>query len=204
MTLNQFRLQKEIQSGDDPPHSKIIKRRGNPRMANTFKTAGSFDLERVRDLIEMMEKHGVTEVNLRKADERWVLRRGPAEVINMMAPGGYAPPAPSYAPPPAHHAPAAPAPQAAAPSAPAVAPAAADGPVIKSPTVGTFYASPTPGEPAFVKVGSTVKADTVVCIIEAMKVFNQIPAELSGTITEVLVNNGDAVEYGQPLFRVKP
>ena len=169
-------------------------------MANTSKPAGSFDLERVRELIEMMEKHGVTEVNLRKADERWVLRRGPAEVINMMAPGGYAPP-PSYAPAPqVHHAPA---PQAAAPSTPAAAPAAVDGPVIKSPTVGTYYGSPTPGEAAFVKVGSVVKADTVVCIIEAMKVFNQIPAEISGTITEVLVNNGDAVEYGQPLFRVK-
>ncbi len=162
-------------------------------MAEKPQSTGSFDLERVRELIEMMEKHGVTEVNLRKADERWVLRRGPAEVINMMAPGGYAP-QPSYSPPPqALHAPA---PQAAAP--------AADGPVIKSPTVGTFYLSPTPTDPPFVKVGSTVKADTVVCIIEAMKVFNQIPAEISGTITEVLVNNGDAVEYGQPLFRVKP
>ena len=170
-------------------------------MADKSPPAGSFDLERVRELIEMMEKHGVTEVNLRKAEERWVLRRGPAEVINMMAPGGYAPPAPNYAPPPVHHAPA---PQAAAPSAPAAASAAADGLVIKSPTVGTFYASPTPGEPTFVKVGSTVKPDTVVCIIEAMKVFNQIPSEISGTITEVLVNNGDAVEYGQPLFRVKP
>ena len=167
-------------------------------MADKSPSAGAFDLDRVRELIEMMEAHGVTEVNLRKADERWVLRRGPAEVINMMAPGGYAPPAPSYAPAP--QAPHAPAPQAAAPAAPA----AVEGPVIKSPTVGTFYSSPTPGEPPFVKVGSTVKPDTVVCIIEAMKVFNQIPAEISGTITEILVNNGDAVEYGQPLFRVKP
>ena len=166
-------------------------------MAETPRSTGSFDLDRVRELIEMMEAHGVTEVNLRKADERWVLRRGPAEVINMMAPGGYAPP-PNYAPAPqAQHAPA---PQAVAPSAPA---AVADGPVIKSPTVGTYYSAPTPGEAAYVKVGSAVKADTVVCIIEAMKVFNQIPAEISGTITEVLVNNGDAVEYGQPLFRVK-
>lgn len=172
-------------------------------MADKSPSTGSFDLDRVRELVEMMEKHGVTEVNLRKADERWVLRRGPAEVINMMAPGGYAPPPASYAPAPVHHAPAA-APHAAAPSPPAATPAAADGPVIKSPTVGTFYGSPTPGEAPFVKVGSTVKADTVVCIIEAMKVFNQIPAEISGTITEVLVNNGDAVEYGQPLFRVKP
>ena len=163
-------------------------------MADKSPSTGSFDLDRVRELIEMMETHGVTEVNLRKADERWVLRRGPAEVINMMAPGGYAPP-PNYAPPPqAHHAPA---PQGAAP-------AVVDGPVIKSPTVGTFYGAPSPGEATFVKVGSVVKSDTVVCVIEAMKVFNQIPAEISGTITEVLVNNGDAVEYGQPLFRVTP
>ncbi len=168
-------------------------------MADKSPAPSSFDLDRVRELIEMMEAHGVTEVNLRKADERWVLRRGPAEVINMMAPGGYAPP-PNYTPvPQAHHTPSPPA----SPSAPAAVPAAVDGPVIKSPTVGTFYGAPSPGEPAFVKVGSTVKADTVVCIIEAMKVFNQIPAEISGTITEVLVNNGDAVEYGQPLFRVK-
>ncbi len=164
-------------------------------MAEKPQAPGSFDLDRVRELIEMMETHGVTEVNLRKADERWVLRRGPAEVINMMAPGGYAAAPPSYsAAPQVHHA------QAAAPSAPA----AVDGPVIKSPTVGTFYAAPSPGEASFVKVGSVVKSDTVVCVIEAMKVFNQIPAEISGTITEVLVNNGDAVEYGQPLFRVKP
>lgn len=174
-------------------------------MADKSPATGSFDLDRVRELVEMMEKHGVTEVNLRKADERWVLRRGPAEVINMMAPGGF--PAPSGFPAPpafAAMAPHTPAPQAAVPIATAViAPAAADGPVIKSPTVGTFYAAPSPGEAAFVKVGSVVKSDTVVCVIEAMKVFNQIPAEISGTITEVLVNNGDAVEYGQPLFRVK-
>ena len=165
-------------------------------MADKSPSTGSFDLDRVRELIEMMETHGVTEVNLRKADERWVLRRGPAEVINMMDPGGYAPP-PNYAPAPQAH-------QAAAPSNPGpAAPTAVDGPVIKSPTVGTFYAAPSPGEATFVKVGSVVKSDTVICVIEAMKVFNQIPAEISGTITEVLVNNGDAVEYGQPLFRVK-
>jgi acetyl-CoA carboxylase biotin carboxyl carrier protein len=75
--------------------------------------------------------------------------------------------------------------------------------VIKSPTVGTFYESPSPGEPAFVKIGSVVKAESVVCIIEAMKVFNQIPAEVNGTITAVLAKNGDAVEFGQPLFHVR-
>ena len=75
---------------------------------------------------------------------------------------------------------------------------------ITSPTVGTFYSSPTPDDPPFVKIGSKVSSDTIVCIVEAMKVFNQIPAEVSGTITEVLVKNGDPVEFGQPLFRVRP
>ncbi|MCA9091818.1 MAG: acetyl-CoA carboxylase biotin carboxyl carrier protein, partial [Planctomycetaceae bacterium] len=104
-------------------------------------------------------------------------------------------------------APAAPAPLAppAGSSPPAEAPAAADDSLqIRSPTVGTFYISPTPEDPPFVTVGSTVKADTIVCIVEAMKVFNQIPAEVSGTVVEVLVANGDPVEFNQPLFRVKP
>jgi acetyl-CoA carboxylase biotin carboxyl carrier protein len=98
---------------------------------------------------------------------------------------------------------AAPAPAAAAP-APA-APAAAD-PSIKlvtSPMVGTFYATPSPENPPFVTVGSPIKADSVVCIIEAMKVMNEIQSEISGTVVECLVANGTSVEFGQPLFRVK-
>jgi acetyl-CoA carboxylase biotin carboxyl carrier protein len=74
---------------------------------------------------------------------------------------------------------------------------------IKSPTVGTYYEAPSPGDPPFVTAGSKVAQDSVVCIIEAMKVFNQITADLNGTVTEVLVKNGDAVEFGQPLFRVR-
>jgi acetyl-CoA carboxylase biotin carboxyl carrier protein len=87
---------------------------------------------------------------------------------------------------------------AAAPAAPA-----AELPAIKSPTVGTFYESAAPGEAPFVQVGTKVTTDSVVCIIEAMKVFNQITSDLTGTVTEVLVKNGDPVEYGQPLFRVR-
>lgn len=104
------------------------------------------------------------------------------------------------------------APVAAAPAAaPAATPAAGEAPaaeeagisVIKSPMVGTFYSSPSPDSPAFAEVGAKVKKDSVVCIVEAMKVMNEIQAELSGTITEVLVENGESVEYGQPLFKVK-
>jgi acetyl-CoA carboxylase biotin carboxyl carrier protein len=70
--------------------------------------------------------------------------------------------------------------------------------------VGTYYASSSPDAPSFVSVGSSIQADTVVCIIEAMKVFTDIPAGVSGTITEIMVKNGQAVEFGQPLFRVRP
>lgn len=156
-----------------------------------------FDLDKLKQLVEMMESHGLTEVHLRRGDEQWRLRRGP-EVVQV--PQQYAMPAPM-------HAPAAIAAPAAAPasSAPAAAPAADAGLIdIKSPTVGTFYAAPSPGEPAFVSVGSVVTPETIVCLLEAMKVFNQIPAEVSGTITAILVKSGDAIEFGQPLFRVKP
>ncbi len=88
----------------------------------------------------------------------------------------------------------------AAPAAVAAEPA---GQSIKSPMVGTFYSTPSPDSPAFVTAGSRVEPDTVVCIIEAMKVFNEIKAEVSGTIERVLVSNGQPVEYGQPLFLVK-
>ncbi|MEQ9411898.1 MAG: acetyl-CoA carboxylase biotin carboxyl carrier protein [Fuerstiella sp.] len=153
----------------------------------------TFDLDRFRRLLQLMEKYGVTEASLRKDGESWKVRRGPKQVT--MAPEV------SYMTPPA----AAPAPvaPAAAPAAASAAPAA-KGQTIDAPTVGTFYSSPTPEEPAFVTVGSTVQPDTTVCIIEAMKVFNQIPAEKAGRIAEILVENGDAVEFGQPLFRLEP
>ena len=99
---------------------------------------------------------------------------------------------------------AAPAPVAAAPAAPAT-PAAAD-PSIKlvtSPMVGTYYATPSPENPPFVAVGSPIKVDSVVCIIEARKVMNEIQSEIAGTVVECLVANGTSVEFGQPLFRVK-
>ena len=153
----------------------------------------SFDLEKLKELIEMMEDHGVTEVNLRNGDEQWRLRRGPAEVVQMV-------PQQISSPPPAV---ATPAPAAPASGEPAVT-ASPEGPVITAPTVGTFYSSPTPDDPSFVKPGAKVSSDTTVCLIEAMKVFNPIEAEVSGTIVEVLVKDGDAVEFGQPLFRYQP
>lgn len=154
-----------------------------------------FDLDKLKQLVEMMESHGLTEVYLRRGSEQWRLRRGP-EVVHV--PQQFA----AHAPAPA--AAAMPAPSAS--TAPAAAAAAEPSGLIdiKSPTVGTFYAAPSPGEPAFVSVGSVVTPETIVCLIEAMKVFNQIPAEVNGTIAAILVKSGDAVEFGQPLFRVKP
>jgi acetyl-CoA carboxylase biotin carboxyl carrier protein len=161
-------------------------------------TGGPFDLGALRRLVEMMEKHGLNEVSLRSGETHWRLRRGP-EVV-----AGFPPIPPGYASPPM---PAAPAPQASAPAALAVSAPAAPAPsgvFIKSPTVGTFYTASSPDDPPFVSVGTRVQPDTVVCLIEAMKVFNQIPAEVSGVIAEVLAKNGDSIEFGQPLFRVTP
>lgn len=115
----------------------------------------------------------------------------PAQVIQAAAPA---------APPLAA---AQPAESAASPEAPAKPVEEAGVTFIKSPMVGTFYRAPSPESPSFADVGKKVGAETVVCIIEAMKVMNEIQAELSGTIIEVLIENGEAVEYGQPLFKVK-
>jgi len=161
--------------------------------------SGSFDLDQLRELIEMMEAHGVTEVNLRQGEQQWRLRRGP-DPSTMPIPQMPAMPAmPAAAPAPAPS----PATDPAGQSAPAAP--ANDGLIeIKSPTVGTFYSSPSPEDPVFVKVGSQVSADTVVCLVEAMKVFNQIPAECNGIIEEVLLKDGDAVDFGQALYKVRP
>ena len=163
----------------------------------TSPTPDPFAIDRLRELFELMEKHGLTDVSLKHGEEHWRLRRGfPPSSVGA---------APAYAPAPMPFAPPPPAP-AGAPAAapPAGEPADDGGLVIKSPTVGTFYTSPSPEDPPFVSVGSQVQPDTIVCIVEAMKVFNQIPAEVSGTITAVLVNSGDAIEFGQPLFKLRP
>ena len=152
-------------------------------------STGPFDLDRLRELIEMMENHGLTEVSLQHGEEKWRLRRGPREVVQAIPaaslPAAIAPPAPAPA------------------AAPTAAASKESGLFITSPTVGTFYTAPSPDDPVFVKVGAKVNSETIVCIVEAMKVFNQIPAEVNGTIVEILVKNGDPIEFGQALFRVE-
>ena len=158
------------------------------------------EIRKLKQLIQLMKNNDLTELDIRDGEEQVTLRRGHGEAVH------YTPaPPPQQAAPPA---PAAPPAQGAAESAPAAGGGdqAADAGLVEipSPMVGTFYASPSPDAELFVRVGSRVDHETVVCIIEAMKVFNEIKAETSGTIEKVLVGNGQAVEYGEPLFLVKP
>lgn len=154
---------------------------------------GAFDLDRLQQLVELMEKHDLREVKLKRGEETWILRRGAQELVPAAAAPGAAPPPPAVAP------------SASRGSGAEEAAPADDGLVdVKSPMVGTFYRSPSPDDPPFVNEGDRVSHDTVVCLVEAMKFFNQIKAEVAGTIVKILASDGDPVEYGQALFKVKP
>jgi len=155
------------------------------------------DIRKLKELVKLMVENDLTELDLQDKEETVALRRGQPGTVLASQPVVHAA-APS--------APAVPASVAAA--APAEAPQAADSDegfiVIESPMVGTFYSSPNPDSPAFVKVGDPISADSVVCLVEAMKVFNEIKAETSGTVHKCLVESGQAVEFGQKLFLIKP
>lgn len=156
-----------------------------------------FDVRKVRRFIELMNEHDLAEIDLRQGDQRIRLRRGPEAVTVATTPS-----MPLHVP---ATAPASPAPAEAAGAAAADAPSDAGRfATIDSPMVGTFYSAPNPDAAPFVKVGDQVGPETTVCIVEAMKVFNEIPAECSGKIVAILAENGDAIEFGQPLFRVEP
>ena len=145
-----------------------------------------FDVRKIRRLIELMNEHDLNEIDLRDGDIRVRLRKRGEQVIADSRPYMQA---------------AAPAPAAAAPAAPAAAPAD-NFHVIKSPMVGTFYISANPESPPFVKVGDHIGNESIICIIEAMKVFNEIPAEVKGKVVACLVENGSPVEYNQPLYKI--
>jgi acetyl-CoA carboxylase biotin carboxyl carrier protein len=150
----------------------------------------------IHQLVRLMKHYDLTAIDLMEGPTKIRLRRRGSEAtfFQVPAPGPVATapvPQPAAAPAPAR------------PETSTPAPPSKDL-VIESPMVGTYYASSTPDAPAFVSVGSAVRPDTTVCIIEAMKVFTDIPAGVTGTITEVLVKNGQSVEFGQPLFRVNP
>jgi acetyl-CoA carboxylase biotin carboxyl carrier protein len=167
----------------------------NKSAASSSKASNPMDLLLLEKMVKLMSQHDLNTVDVRDGDRRIVLRRG-AVMAAAPAPVAYAP---------AHGVVPAPAPATSGGGAPA--PAAADPDAgltpVKSPMVGTFYASPTPDAKPFVTVGSSVDPDTDVCIIEAMKVFNNIKAEVRGKIEKVCVANGQTVEFGQPLFLVR-
>ena len=161
------------------------------------------DLKEIKSVIDLMTKNGLSEFEVEKGDFKLRVKRGPGgEWTGSTTP--VAGPQVVH-----HHAPvAAFAPSPAVATASAAAPAPATGtpthPQIVSPMVGTFYLAPSPDSPPYVTVGQEVQEDTVVCIIEAMKVMNEIKAETRGVIVEVLPQNGKPVEFGKPLFAVRP
>jgi acetyl-CoA carboxylase biotin carboxyl carrier protein len=151
------------------------------------------DLRKLKTLIDLVAESDIAELEVTEGESKVRIVKSSAIPQNQMV----------MVPPQGVQQYQAPAVQGAAPAPAAPAPAAAPaetGHVVKSPMVGTFYRSSSPGAPAFVEVGATVKEGDTICIIEAMKLLNEIDADIAGTITKVLVENGQPVEFGQPLF----
>jgi acetyl-CoA carboxylase biotin carboxyl carrier protein len=151
------------------------------------------DIKDIKAIIDLMKKNSITEFELERQDSKIRLKRGPnggAPVIQYDEPVGGAPVLLPTG----------------TPSAPAGAPQApASGDIeVKSPMIGTFYRAPSPEAGSYVEIGTEINPESVVCIIEAMKVMNEIKAEVKGVVTQVLVENAKPVEFGQPLFRVRP
>jgi len=158
------------------------------------------DLRKIKKLIDLLEESNLTEIEIREGEESVRLSRAPRTAAVA---------APVYAPAPMHHemprqpqGMSSPTEAATGGRPAAAAPALPEGQVLRSPMVGTFYASPSPDAPAFVKLGQSVKAGETLGIIEAMKMFNPIEAEVSGTVVAILVESGQPVEFDEPLFVV--
>jgi acetyl-CoA carboxylase biotin carboxyl carrier protein len=150
------------------------------------------DLRKLKKLIDLVQESGISELEITEGEEKVkIVKGGNISVVPAMASAATAPPA------------AAEPPRAALPSAAATAaepPAGQEGHVVKAPMVGTFYRTPSPDAKAFVEVGQTVKEGQTICIIEAMKLMNEIETDASGVVKAILVENGQPVEYGEPLF----
>jgi acetyl-CoA carboxylase biotin carboxyl carrier protein len=154
------------------------------------------DIKDIKAIIDLMKKNSITEFELERQDSKIRLKRG-------LNGGGSAAQSEDFSP--AVQTPLQPAVAAPSPAPAAVAPLVATGEVdIKSPMIGTFYRAPSPEAGNYVEVGTSVTPETVVCIIEAMKVMNEIKAEVKGVVTQVLVENAKPVEFGQPMFKVRP
>jgi|SRR6187549_3836841 len=153
------------------------------------------DLRKLKKLIDLVQESGIGEIEITEGEEKVRISRQAAAAPMMVAS------------PPMQHvalgAPMAGAPGAEAAAAPAAAPAEPKGHTLKSPMVGTFYRAPSPGAPSFVEVGQSVSKGQTLCIIEAMKLLNEIESDVAGTVKSILVENGQPVEYGQPLFLIE-
>lgn len=146
------------------------------------------DLRKLKKLIDLVEESGISELELTEGEEKVRISRGLSAAHMSM----HHPQPPMYAPPPPVAAPAA--------AVPDAEPPAVEGHVVKSPMVGTFYRSPSPDAKPFVEVGAKIGVGDTICIIEAMKLLNEIEADHAGVIKAILVENGQPVEYGEPLF----
>jgi acetyl-CoA carboxylase biotin carboxyl carrier protein len=147
------------------------------------------DLRKLKKLIDLVQESGIAELEITEGEEKVKIVKGGVVSVS-----------PGPAPVPAAAAAAPPRPPTGAPAAAPEAPPAVEGHVVKAPMVGTFYRSPSPDAKPFVEVGQAVKEGEVICIIEAMKLMNEIDADGAGTVKAILVENGQPVEYGQPLF----
>jgi len=150
-------------------------------------------IKEIKEILDLFHSAGVAELEVQRGENRVRVRRAPEEVTQVIPAAAPAPVA--YPPPTPVAATLAPAP---------AAPAADDATLVRSPIVGTYYDAPSPDAPAFVKVGDVVQKGQVLCIIESMKLMNEIEAEVAGTIVAKLMENGRPVEYGEALFSVKP
>jgi len=147
--------------------------------------------QEIKELLQIFEESGVAEMEVQRGENRLRLRRAPTTQELQVPAAAPAQPAAPHAPAPA--------------PAPAKAvPADANHTLVKSPIVGTYYDAPSPGAPPFVKIGDTVEPGQVLCIIESMKLMNEIEAEMAGTLVHKLVENGRPVEYGEALFAIRP
>ena len=148
------------------------------------------DLRKLKTLIDLVSESNISELEIAEADGKVRIVKASAQGVPLAAPAAYV--APALAPAPVERA-----------AAEAAEPPAPTGNVVKSPMVGTFYRSASPGSDPFIEIGSTVKVGDPICIIEAMKIMNEIEADAAGTIREILCENGQAVEFGQPLFVIE-
>tara|TARA_B100000579_G_scaffold357157_1_gene313039 strand:- start:98 stop:568 length:471 start_codon:yes stop_codon:yes gene_type:complete len=154
------------------------------------------DIRKVKKLIELLESSDIDEIEIKEGEEAVRISRGKKDSTQAVSPVYHAPAMTSAMVAPANNEETRPI------SEPATEPRNSDNYVVKSPMVGTFYRSPAPKSQAFVEVGDSIKAGDVLCIVEAMKMMNQIETEKAGTIAEIFVENGEAVEFDQPLFSI--